>query len=122
SNLNRLLLGGTYSDGFDSGSVSWAPPRITLPTVRVDLNLNKVVIEGCESSGSLTIQANAQSFAGLVVSNEPVQVSCPSLDGEVTLDVNIAGASGNIGSGSYEVSCSAQGCASGPESFNVNQL
>lgn len=122
SNLDKLLVGGTYSDGFDSGSVSWGFPRITLPTVRVDLRINNVEIDGCTSNGNVTIQANAQSFAGLVVSNEPLDVTCGDMEGSVGLNVNIAGASGNISSGTYEVSCSEQGCSAEPEEFNVNQL
>ena len=122
NNLDKLLGGGTYSSGFESGSVSWGFPRLTLPTVGLDLNINNVVINGCESNGSVSIQANVQSFAGLVVSNDPLQVTCNDLEGEVNLDVNISGSSGAISSGTYEVSCSEQGCSSEPEEFNVNQL
>lgn len=122
NNFEQLFAGGTYTQGFTSGSVSWAPPKFALPTVTVDLSLNKVVTNGCESIGKVTIRVNAQSFAGLVVSNGPIAVKCGANQGTVDLNANVAGTTGEISSGTYTVSCTAQGCSAAPQQFNLNQL
>jgi hypothetical protein len=122
-NQTLVLNGGTLSEGFDRGSISWGSPSFSGDSIaRLDLQINDVRLDKCDSSGSVSIEVEINSFTGLVVSNGPLDVSCNGVGGDIDVNVNISGTNGTISSGSYIVSCREQGCSDTLEEFSVEEV